>query len=118
MSQKDRYQKEKKQKSHQLNESKLRWKNHEFVGLRAKTYSYLTNDNDENKKKSKSYKKMYNKKKINLKVMKTICKYLSLSCFAGNVCIRNKQESLTYERLILADIDYITKERIKEATEN
>ena len=55
---------------------------------------------------------------MNLKVIKTICKYLSLNCFAGNVCIRNKQESLTYERLNLADIDYITKERIKEATEN
>ena len=62
MSQKNRYQKEKKQKSHQLNDEKIRWKNHEFVGLRAKTYSYLTNDNDENKK-NKSYKKMYNKKK-------------------------------------------------------
>ena len=61
MSQKNRYQKEKKQKSHQLNDEKIRWKNHEFVGLRAKTYSYLTNDNDENKK-NKSYKKMYNKK--------------------------------------------------------
>ena len=62
MSQKDRYQKEKKQKSHQLNESKLRWKNHEFVGLRAKTYSYLTNDNDENKKKTKATKKCIIKK--------------------------------------------------------
>ena len=63
MSQKDRYQKEKKQKSHQLNERKIRWKNHEFVGLRAKTYSYLTNDNDENKKKAKATKKCVIKKK-------------------------------------------------------
>ena len=33
----------------------------EFFGLRAKTYSYLKENDDENK--AKRYKKVYNKKK-------------------------------------------------------
>ena len=38
----------------------------EFVGLRARTYSYLIDDGSENKKRKK-YKKVYYKKNLNLK---------------------------------------------------
>ena len=38
----------------------------EFVGLRARTYSYLIDDGSENKKRKK-YKKVYYKKNWNLK---------------------------------------------------
>ena len=37
----------------------------EFLGLRAKTYSYLTDDNGKSEKK-KRYKKMCNKKKAEI----------------------------------------------------
>ena len=38
-------------KSHRFNERWIRWKiMKEFVGLRTKTYSYLTDDNDKVKK--------------------------------------------------------------------
>ena len=37
----------------------------EFVGLRAKTYSYLKDKNDDDKK-SQRHKKMYHKKKTKI----------------------------------------------------
>ena len=45
----------------------------EFVGLRAKVYSYLKDNNDEDKKvESKSTKKCAIKKKKKLKIIKTV----------------------------------------------
>ena len=43
----------------------------EFVGLRAKTYSYLKDNNDESKK-SKRHKKVSHKKKLNFRIIKTL----------------------------------------------
>ena len=42
-----------------------------FVGLRAKTYSYLIDDGSENKK-AKDTKKKCHKKKLNLKIIQTL----------------------------------------------
>ena len=42
-----------------------------FVGLRAKTYSYLIDDGNEDKK-AKSTKKCAIKTKLNLKIIKTV----------------------------------------------
>ena len=58
--------KEKKQKVIGLMRDELTGKIFkEFLGLRAKTYSYLTDDNGKSEKK-KSYKKMCNKKKAEI----------------------------------------------------
>ena len=43
----------------------------EFLGLTAKTYSYLTNASDEIKK-AKGTKNVQQKENLNLKIMKTI----------------------------------------------
>ena len=43
----------------------------EFVGLRARTHSYLIDDGSENKKRKK-YKKVHYKKNLNLKIIKNI----------------------------------------------
>ena len=57
MNWKDLFQK-KKQKNYQLNKEQIMWKNNEkIVVLRAKTYSFLRDDNSENKKE-KSTKKV------------------------------------------------------------
>ena len=45
----------------------------EFIGLRAKTYSYLKDNNDEDKK-AKSTEKCVIKRKLNLKIIKTVCR--------------------------------------------
>ena len=45
----------------------------EFACLRQKTYSYLTDDNDENKK-AKDTKKCVKKDLLNLKIIKTVQK--------------------------------------------
>ena len=42
-----------------------------FVGLRAKTYNYLIDDGSEDKK-AKSTKKCVIKRKLNLKIIKTV----------------------------------------------
>ena len=42
-----------------------------FVGLRRKTYSYLM-DNGSEDKKSKSHKKVYHKKNLNLNIIKAV----------------------------------------------
>ena len=43
-----------------------------FLGIRAKTYSQLTENNDENKK-AKGTKKVYHKKEnLNFKIIKTV----------------------------------------------
>ena len=44
----------------------------EYLGLRAKTHSYLTNINDENKKKTKSTKNASQKENLNLNIIKTV----------------------------------------------
>ena len=49
----------------------------EFVGLRARTHSYLIDDGSENKKRKK-YKKVHYKKNLNLKIIKNIQKQLNL----------------------------------------
>ena len=43
----------------------------EFVGLRAETYSYLTDDNDKSEK-AKGTKKCKIKKNLNLKITKIV----------------------------------------------
>ena len=48
-----------------------------FVGLGAKTYSYLVDDGSENEK-AKGAKKCLIKKKLNLKNIKTVYKQLNL----------------------------------------
>ena len=44
----------------------------EYLGLRAKTHSYLTYINDENKKKTKSTKNASQKENLNLNIIKTV----------------------------------------------
>ena len=48
-----------------------------FVGLRAKTYSYLTDDGSE-VKKAKSTKKSVLKRKLKFGIIKTVLKLLNL----------------------------------------
>ena len=48
-----------------------------FVGLRAKTYSYLTDDGSE-VKKAKSTKKSVMKRKLKFGIIKTVLKLLNL----------------------------------------
>ena len=48
-----------------------------IVGLRAKTYTYLKENNDEDKK-AKGTKTCVIKKPLNLKIKKTVQKYLKL----------------------------------------
>ena len=48
-----------------------------FVGLRAKTYGCLIDDGSEDKK-AKDTKKIHHRKNINLKIIKTADKQLSL----------------------------------------
>ena len=48
-----------------------------FVGLRRKTYSYLM-DNGSEDKKSKSHKKVYHKKNLNLNIIKAVQKQFKL----------------------------------------
>ena len=43
----------------------------EFVGLKVKTYSYLKDSNDEDKK-SKRYEKVCHEKNLNLKIITTV----------------------------------------------
>ena len=47
----------------------------EFLGLRAKTYSYLK-DNDDKIKKAKGTKKCVIKKPLNFKIIKIVKKHL------------------------------------------
>ena len=49
----------------------------QFVGLRAKTHSYLKDNNDEDKKQ-KAQKSVTQKKKLNFKIIKTVQKQLRL----------------------------------------
>ena len=42
------------------------------VGWRAKTYSYLKHNNDEDKQKSKREKKCVTKKILNLEIIRTV----------------------------------------------
>ena len=49
-----------------------------FVGLRAKTYSYLIHDSNEDRK-AKGTKNVSLKENINLKIIKPVQKQLSLS---------------------------------------
>ena len=49
----------------------------EFGGLRARLYSYLKYNNDENKK-NKKHKKVSHKKNLNLKMITTVQKQLKL----------------------------------------
>ena len=44
----------------------------EYLGLRAKTHSYLTYINDENKKTPKSTKNASQKENLNLNIIKTV----------------------------------------------
>ena len=48
-----------------------------FVGVRAKTYSYLINDGSENKKANDT-KRYVIKKNLSLKIIKTVQKQLNL----------------------------------------
>ena len=48
-----------------------------FVGLKAKTYSYLTDDGSE-VKKAKSTKKSVMKRKLKFGIIKTVLKLLNL----------------------------------------
>ena len=48
-----------------------------FVGVRAKTYSYLINDGSENKKANDT-KRCVIKKNLSLKIIKTVQKQLNL----------------------------------------
>ena len=48
-----------------------------FVGLRAKTYSYLTDDGSENKK-TNSTEKRFIKRNLSLKIIKTVSKQFNL----------------------------------------
>ena len=43
----------------------------ESIGLRAKTYSYLKDNNDEDKK-AKCTKKCFRKKPLNFKIIRTV----------------------------------------------
>ena len=44
----------------------------EFVGLRAKTYSYLKDNNDKDKKKQKAQKSVSYNENLNFKIIKTV----------------------------------------------
>ena len=46
----------------------------EYLGLRAKTHSYLTYINDENKKKNKKHKKCITKRKLKFEYYKNSLK--------------------------------------------
>ena len=62
---KDTSKRKKKQESYSLNETCIRWKNNKrLCRIKVKTYSYLTDDNNESKKQM--VQKLY--KKPNLKI--------------------------------------------------
>ena len=48
-----------------------------FVALKSKTYGYLTNDTDENKR-AKRTKQCFIKRKLNLKILNIVQKQLNL----------------------------------------
>ena len=52
-----------KKKSNWINGRSVKWKNHEILGLIAKTYRYLIDVSSEDKKKAKHIKKCVMKKK-------------------------------------------------------
>ena len=66
--------KEKKLKDNRVNEKRIRMKG--FVVLIAKTYSYLTGDNDKSIK-PKGTRNASEKENLNLRITKLFCKYLS-----------------------------------------
>ena len=49
-----------------------------FLGLKAKTYSYLTDDGSEDKKVKRTKKVYYKKENLRLKNIKTVQKKLKL----------------------------------------
>ena len=49
-----------------------------FVGLRAKSFSYLIDDNSEDKKAKGTKMCVIKKKKLSLKIIKTVKKQLNL----------------------------------------
>ena len=69
----------KMKKSNQINEREIKRKTHEkkFVGLRAKSYSYLIHDDREDEK-GKDTKKCVIERNVNLKIIKTVQKHLKL----------------------------------------
>ena len=98
-----------KQNSSRLNKEELGKKIiKEIVGLKAKTYNYLTDENNKSKKK-RGTKSVSQKENLNLKITKIVLKHRSLNQYNNlaknkidvKSVTENHKDSITDNRLIL-----------------